>query len=150
MFSVYYGFILTKQKQQQHYSLLISLYLYSHHYVSKDYLGQWFSTFLHQVRPQKISVSPSTTIITDAKIQVCGPHLCTVNTGGQFIPWIHGHSLVFCCIGDISIVMNPLSNLLLLKSWCALMLISVHVPQGENHWLNATVVVQFWEFSIFR
>ena len=28
-----------------------------------DHLKQWFSTFLHQVPPQKISVSPSTTIM---------------------------------------------------------------------------------------
>ena len=33
------------------------------------YLSQWFSNFLHPVPPLKISVSPSTTIVTHVKIK---------------------------------------------------------------------------------
>ncbi len=35
----------------------------------KDGVGQWFSNFLHQVPPQKIFGFPSTTIMTNIKMQ---------------------------------------------------------------------------------
>ena len=44
-----------------------------HEKTNRDWSMQWFSTFSHQVPPQKIPISPSTTIITDVKIQLRRP-----------------------------------------------------------------------------
>ncbi len=40
-----------------------------YYYLEQNALDQWFSNFLHQVPPQKIFGFPSTTIMTNIKMQ---------------------------------------------------------------------------------